>query len=162
MVIWSNHDSQVVRKCILTQLQRADAMLEDWSDDYMIGIEAIDEQHKGFFDAAHRLYDSILNCEGEKIAEESVEFLRDYANQHFQTEEAFMARYGYPRLEQHKKLHTEFNETLDLLVDDLKVFGPSQHLADRALDISQEWLIHHIADEDSQYAQYIKRKSHGD
>lgn len=131
-------------------------MLKAWSDDYSIGIEAIDEQHKGFFEAAHRLYDRILNCEGEMIAEESVAFLRDYANQHFQAEEAFMAKHGYPRLEQHKRLHTEFLEVLDMLVADLEVFGPSQHLADRALEISQEWLIHHIVDEDAQYAQYIK------
>ena len=130
-------------------------MLKAWSDDYSIGIEAIDEQHKGFFEAAHRLYDRILNCEGEMIAEESVAFLRDYANQHFQAEEAFMAKHGYPRLEQHKRLHTEFLEVLDMLVADLEVFGPSQHLADRALEISQEWLIHHIVDEDAQYAQYI-------
>jgi hemerythrin len=119
---------------------------------------AIDAQHQGFFEAAHRLYDRILNCEGEMIAEESVEFLRDYANRHFQAEEAFMAEHGYPRLEQHKRLHTEFLEVLDMLVDDLEVFGPSQHLADRALDISQEWLIHHIVDEDAQYAQYIKER----
>lgn len=131
-------------------------MIKTWSDDYLIGIEAIDEQHKGFFEATHRLYDTILNCEGETIAEESVEFLRDYAKQHFQAEEAFMAKHGYPRLEQHKRLHTEFLEVLDMLGDDLEVFGPSQHLADRALEISQEWLIHHIVDEDTPYARYVK------
>jgi hemerythrin len=131
-------------------------MLKTWSDDYSIGIALIDEQHKGFFEAAHRLYDSILNCEGENMAEESVEFLRDYAKQHFQAEEAFMAQHAYPHLEQHKRLHVEFLEVLDRLVDDLEVFGPSQHLADRALEISQEWLIQHIMDEDTQYAQFVK------
>lgn len=131
-------------------------MLKAWSDDYLIGIEAIDEQHRGFFEATHRLYDSILNCEGEKIVEESVEFLRDYAKQHFQVEEAFMAQHGYPRLEQHKRLHANFFEVLEMLLDELDVFGPSQHLADHALDISQEWLIQHITDEDVQYAHYVK------
>ena len=131
-------------------------MLKAWSDDYLIGIEAIDEQHRGFFEATHRLYDSILNCEGEKIVEESAGFLRDYAKQHFQVEEAFMAQHGYPRLEQHKRLHANFFEVLERLLDELDVFGPSQHLADHALDISQEWLIQHIIDEDVQYAQYVK------
>jgi len=131
-------------------------MLKEWSDDYLVGIEAIDKQHKDFFEAAHRLYDYILNCEGEKTVEESVAFLRDYANEHFQTEEAFMEKHGFPGLEQHKRLHAGFFEVLDMLVDDVKVFGPSQHLADRALEISQDWLIHHIADEDSQYAAYVK------
>lgn len=133
-------------------------MLKTWSDDYALGIQVIDEQHKGFFEACHRLYDAILNCEGEKMVEESVAFLRDYASRHFQTEESFMAKHAYPHLEQHKKLHTEFLEVLDGLVDELELFGPSQHLADRALEISQEWLINHIIEEDSLYAQYINDK----
>ena len=131
-------------------------MFKKWSDDLLIGIEKIDSQHKGFFEATHRLYDHILNCEGEKVVEESIEFLREYAAKHFQAEEAFMHKHEFPHLEQHKKLHIEFLEHLDTLRNDLKVFGPSQHLADHALEISQDWLIHHIADEDSQYAAYIK------
>ena len=131
-------------------------MLKTWSDDYALGIQAIDEQHKGFFEASHRLYDAILNCRGEKVVEESVAFLRSYANRHFQTEESYMAKHGYPYLEQHKNLHTEFLEVLDGLVDELALFGPSQHLADRALEVSQEWLINHIIEEDTLYAQYIR------
>lgn len=133
-------------------------MLKTWSDDYSLGIRAIDEQHKGFFEAGHRLYDAILNCEGEKMVEQSVEFLRDYADRHFQTEEGFMAEHAYPHLDQHKKRHTEFLEVLDGLMDELELYGPSQHLADRALEISQEWLINHIIEEDTLYAQYIKDK----
>ena len=133
-------------------------MLKTWSDDYALGIQAIDEQHKGFFEASHRLYDAILNCKGEKMVEESVAFLQDYARQHFQTEEGYMKKHAYPHLEQHKILHTEFLEVLDGLIDDLALFGPSQHLADRALEISQEWLINHIIEEDSLYAQYIEDK----
>lgn len=131
-------------------------MLKAWSDEYLTGIEKIDMQHKGFFEATHRLYDYILNCEGEKIVEESVEFLKEYAEMHFRAEEAFMQEHGFPRLEQHKKLHSEFFEELEALLNDLKVFGPSQHLADHALEISQDWLIHHIAEEDIQYADYVK------
>ena len=131
-------------------------MLKAWSDDCLIGIESIDTQHKGFFEATHRLYDCIRNCEGEKIVEESVAFLKRYAEVHFQAEEDYMHKHGFPRLEQHKRLHVEFLEALDVLLDDLMVFGPSQHLADQALEISQDWLIHHIAEEDSQYAAYVK------
>ena len=133
-------------------------MLKTRSDDYVLGVEAIDEQHKAFFEASHRLYDAILNCEGEKMVEESVAFLREYAKQHFQTEEGYMAKHAYPHLDQHKKLHKEFLEVLDGLIDELALFGPSQHLADRALEISQEWLINHIIEEDTLYAQYTKDK----
>ena len=136
-------------------------MLKEWSDEYSIGIGDIDEQHKGFFRATHRLYDHILNCEGEKAVEETLEFLRDYAMRHFQDEEAFMRKYGFPGLERHRQLHVEFVEALEMLLDDLKVAGPSQDLADRALEISQDWLIDHIVDEDTQYATYIQKQQHG-
>ena len=134
-------------------------MLKTWSDEYSLGIQAIDEQHKGFFEASQRLYDAILNCKGENIVEESVAFLRDYADRHFQTEEGYMAKHRYPHIEHHKKLHTEFLEVLDGLLDELALFGPSQHLADRALEISQEWLINHIIVEDTRYAHYIMNQN---
>ena len=133
-------------------------MLKDWSDDYLLGVGDIDAQHKEFFQATHRLYDSILNCEGEKAVEQALEFLRTYAQRHFQTEEAYMQKHGFPRLEYHKRLHVQFFEALDMLLDDLRVFGPSQDLADRALEIAQDWLIDHIIDEDTQYSAYVRSK----
>jgi hemerythrin len=136
-------------------------MLKTWSDEYALGIQALDEQHRGFFEAGHRLYDAILNCEGEKRVEESVAFLRDYANRHFKEEEGFMEKHAYPHLAQHKKQHTEFLETLDGLRHDLELFGPSQHLADRTWEISQEWLVNHIIEEDTRYAHYIKQHNLG-
>ncbi len=134
-------------------------MLKDWSDDYLIGIDEIDGQHKGFFDAAHRLYDYVLNCEGEKAVEEAVDFLRDYADKHFRTEEAFMQKHEFPGFERHKRLHLGFLEALEMLGDELKVFGPSQHLADRALEVAQDWLIDHITEEDMQYVRYMKERA---
>jgi len=133
-------------------------MIKNWSDEYALGIAEVDAQHKGFFEAAHGLYDSILNCEGEKSVEETLEFLRDYANRHFQAEEAFMAEHGYPGLPRHQGLHSAFFEALDALLVDLRVFGPSQDLADRALEVAEEWLIDHIIDEDSQYAAYVAKQ----
>ena len=135
-------------------------MIREWSDEYLTDIEEIDGQHQGFFEAAHRLYDQIRNCEGEHGVEDAVTFLRDYAERHFETEEAFMREHEFPLLEEHAKLHDAFLESLELLVDELQVFGPSQHLADRALDVAQDWLIDHIADEDMQYATHVRRR-HG-
>jgi hemerythrin len=134
-------------------------MLKQWSDEYRIGLSEIDQQHQGFFAAAHQLYDKILNCEGELVVEETVSFLRNYAEKHFRDEEALMSEYAYPQLAEHQRLHIQFFEQLDQLTEDLKVFGPSQHLADRALEIAQDWLIDHIADVDVQYAAHIRKTS---
>jgi hemerythrin len=130
-------------------------MLKEWSDDYRIGIPEIDLQHQAFFEAAHRLYDRILNCQGEHGVEDAIAFLRDYAERHFETEEDLMHRSGFPGLAAHRKLHAAFFEHLDQLVYDLEVCGPSQHLADRALEVVQDWLIGHIMEEDQQYAAHV-------
>ncbi len=131
-------------------------MLRDWSDVYLIGIADIDRQHQGFFTASHRLYEDILDREGKNAVTEAIAFMRDYAEQHFQTEEAFMRKHDYPALKEHLRQHAAFFRRLDELENDLMIFGPSQDLADRALDITQDWLIDHIADEDMLYSLHIK------
>ena len=74
-------------------------MPRDWSDAYCLGIAEIDHQHQGFFNAAQRLADQILNCAGEHGVEDAVAFLRDYAAGHFASEEALMRRHGFPGLD---------------------------------------------------------------
>jgi hemerythrin len=137
-------------------------MLREWSDVYLIGIEEIDRQHQGFFTASHRLYEAILDREGREGVIEAVAFMRDYAESHFDTEEAFMRRHAYPDLADHLRQHVAFMRHLDDLENDLRTFGPSQELADRALEMTQDWLIDHIADEDVLYALHVKAGELGD
>ena len=131
-------------------------MLKDWSEVYSIGIAEIDEQHQGFFAASHRLYESIMDLAGKDAVAEAIAFMHDYAEHHFATEEAFMRQHDYAGLADHLRLHRAFMETLNGLEQDLHNFGPSERLADRALDITQDWLINHIADEDVLYAMDFK------
>ena len=134
-------------------------MLKEWSSAYRIGIAEIDEQHQRFFDAAHRLYEAIFELKGKEAVAEVVAFMREYAELHFRTEEAFMRRHAYPGLSAHIKEHAAFFQRLEELEQDLVMIGPSQELADRALDITQDWLIDHIADEDVLYALHVKAGS---
>lgn len=137
-------------------------MLREWSDAYRIGIDEIDEQHQGFFAASHQLYETILNREGKGGVIEAVTFMRGYAETHFSAEEDFMRKHDYPDLAAHLRQHVAFMRHLDVLENDLRTFGPSQELADRALDMTQDWLIDHIADEDVLYALHVKAGELGD
>jgi hemerythrin len=133
------------------------AMLQEWSDDFLVEIDEIDAQHRQFFAATHRLYDEIVNCRGENAVEGALDFLRQYAVEHFRTEEAFMRLHEFPRLEDHRKLHAEFIEKLDGLTEEFDVYrAPTQWMAEQILEMTQDWLIDHIVDEDIQYAQYVK------
>ncbi|MBK1721200.1 bacteriohemerythrin [Thiocystis violacea] len=136
-------------------------MLKDWSDVYSIRIDEIDEQHQGFFGASHQLYEGILGRDGKNAVVDAIVFMREYAEKHFRTEEAFMRKHQYPGLKEHLLQHAAFFRRLDELENDLMIFGPSQDLADRALDITQDWLIDHIADEDMLYALHVKARAEG-
>jgi hemerythrin len=134
-------------------------MLIEWSDEYLIGIEKIDGQHKGFFAATHRLYEAILMSEGEQAVEEAMRFLKSYALDHFQAEEAFMQEHEFPGIEGHKKLHAEFLNNLDMFIEEYNTHKtPSQELAEEVLEIAQDWLIEHIADVDTVYATHVKSR----
>ena len=71
-----------------------------------------------------------------------------------------MRDHAYPALATHQALHAAFFKRLDALAEDLATFGPSQDLADRALDLTQDWLVDHITDEDVLYA--LHARSHPD
>ena len=131
-------------------------MLRDWSNAYSIGIPAIDEQHQGFFNASHRLYEQILDREANQGVEEAIAFMRTYADTHFRDEEDFMRTHAYPDLGAHQALHAAFFSRLDALAEDLATFGPNPDLAEQALDLTQDWLVDHIADEDVLYALHAK------
>lgn len=131
-------------------------MLKDWSDVYRIGIEEIDRQHQDFFMASHRLYQTILDGQGQQGVSESIEFLRGYAENHFSAEEGLMRAHAYPDLSDHVRQHVSFMRRLGKLEHDLRTFGPSRDLAERALELTQDWLIEHIADEDVLYALHVK------
>ena len=132
-------------------------MPQEWSDRFELGIASIDTQHREFFAATHKLYDTILDADGEKAVEASLEFLRTYAGRHFSAEEALMEKHRYPGLDGHRQLHADFMERLDRLLAEQEIYdAPTQYMADRILGLTQDWLIDHIADQDTLYKDYVR------
>ena len=134
-------------------------MLIDWSDKYSLGIPRIDEQHRFFFEAVHRLHKECLANAGEDIVLETLVYLENYVRGHFQTEEAFMQEHEYPRIEEHRKQHVEFLERYLELIEEFKESGPSQHLAERTGEVVQGWLVDHIAKADRAYAKHAMERA---
>ncbi len=134
-------------------------MLIDWSPKYCIGIPRIDEQHKFFFDAVHRLHKECVANEGEQAVLETLVFLENYVRGHFQAEEAFMLEHEYPHIEGHRKLHVEFLERYLELIGEFKQVGPSQALAERIGEMVQTWLVDHIAKADTAYAKHVAERA---
>ncbi|MBF0520960.1 MAG: hemerythrin domain-containing protein [Nitrospirae bacterium] len=84
----------------------------EWTDDLIIGVDIIDEQHKEFFRRINLLFQSIETNDLKEIARTFL-FVRQYVNIHFKTEEDFMKNninyeYGITNYIEHKNDHDAF------------------------------------------------------
>jgi len=81
-----------------------------WDDRYSIGVDVVDEQHKGLFNLTNDLHDA---CGGsnEAAKEHFKEVLQKavgYVSLHFSTEENIMQKTNDPGYGEHKKEHDLF------------------------------------------------------
>lgn len=121
-------------------------MKYEFTDDYLTGIEAIDQEHRRLFEITNGVYDLLTNEFMEDKYDRIVaimEELRDYTKTHFAHEEAYMEGIHYQRRFSQMLQHKLFIERLDGL--DLKQIDAAQQQA--LLDIVDflaKWLIGHI------------------
>ena len=130
----------------------------EWQDFFSVGYEEIDRQHKLIFEIANQLYDGLRqNAEAPReVLQRSLESLCSYTREHFEDEERLMQAAGYPDFEQHKQSH-------DLLIGKVEEFEARFHAGEEKIAtgllpfLVGQWLSHHIAFEDQQYAGYVNR-----
>jgi len=132
-----------------------------WTDDYLVNIHKMDEQHKALFDTAGNLYKLLLGHENLKEIDKIFSSLVRQTLVHFKTEEELMQTYGYPDYLHHKEQH-------DILVQQLKDIQSSQQAIKSAhylqpwierlevADYLSGWLVNHIVDEDKKYGDFLR------
>lgn len=127
-----------------------------WSEDFAIGIDIIDEQHKRLFEYFNEI-EHCIKTEDETNIAQICRGLIDYAVSHNTFEESLMQQAGYPMLEAHHKVHEAFKARaygyLDKINDGT---NPMKIARDMRTDIGL-WLINHIKREDKHYAPYVKK-----
>ncbi len=130
--------------------------LMDWSDDFSVGIESIDNQHKKLVNMLNALYDSMQSGEGNEMLGKVLGGLAAYTVNHFKYEEDLFAQHGYPGTAEHKKQHD------DLLaqVTDLKnkFDAGSATLSMEVMKFLKDWLITHIQGSDKAYSAFLIEK----
>ncbi len=124
----------------------------------MIGIDAIDDQHKELFERIGQFYDSIDKGLTAPQVNEIMDYLADYANTHFATEEGYMSQYDYPEYRQHKELHQVFISDLYTIQKRLSQDGFSSLLGAELEGSLYHWLVEHVSQVDKKLADYLKDK----
>ena len=92
-----------------------------WREDWLLGLQNLDEQHLELADAFNDLHQSIIHdiegneCSNIGQVSRQLSDLADQARRHFQSEEALMQAHDYPGLAEHNREHV-------LLMAELKAY----------------------------------------
>lgn len=121
-----------------------------WKDDYAIGVEIIDEQHKHLFEIGNKIYDLLenylLDDKYDKVVT-IIQELGNYTKYHFKTEEDYMLQIRYPKYFSQKVEHDDFIKKIEEI--DLKDLDQNQdkHIRD-ILTFVFKWVLEHILKKD--------------
>ena len=118
----------------------------EMKEEYKIGVDLIDEQHKKLFELANKAYillkDDFSLDKYDKIVH-ILEELKDYTIFHFKSEEEYMESIEYKRLFTQKIEHEKFIKTLeDTNYRDIDE-NQDESLV-KILNFLNDWLIEHI------------------
>ncbi len=125
----------------------------EMKDEYYLGIEMIDAQHKRLFEIAEEAY-QLLN---DEFVVDKFDYiakilgdLKDYTIFHFADEEKYMESLQYKKLFSHKIEHQEFIEKLSNLDWNEIEANPDQAIM-KILNYLNDWLVNHILYTDKLY-----------
>ena len=129
--------------------------LIQWDDSFSVGFEEIDAQHRRWVQLINDLDDALEDGDPDELAlarHESLKAMVEYACFHFNSEEGFMAKMGYPELKTHRQLHDQMaRKLLQIQRDNENGYHP---LNTQLMSLMVNWLKDHILTQDKQYAAY--------
>jgi len=133
----------------------------EWTKDLSVGVELIDEQHRELFKRINDLVNSIKKSECKLTIGGTLQFLDEYAREHFGAEEKLMQEYGYAAFEYHKAQHSLFLQSLqDLkrMSEGPEVKGSNYELSVTTNQVVVDWIIDHIMKIDRKLGDFLREK----
>ncbi|TAK03854.1 hypothetical protein EPO34_01690 [Patescibacteria group bacterium] len=135
-----------------------------WKDEYALGNDLIDGQHRRFFDLANRLIDTAgLDDATPEILEEHVMALANYAYFHLATEERHLLLPECGNGAKHVAVHNSFREEVMRRIAQIRgTVHDRRRFAREIAEYAGSWLSTHILVMDKGYAACLSLMIPGD
>ena len=130
----------------------------EWDESLSICVELVDEQHKMLIEKLNDIKEAIEQTLGAEKILRTFDFMVDYADFHFSTEEKHMIANEYPGYQEHKKAHEEFRGMIDSMIEDFKEEGATEGLARSINTFLMNWLVKHIKGVDQEFGKWLDKK----
>ena len=132
-----------------------------WKDEYAIGIDVIDEQHKKLFAIAQEAEDLLyMPSKYDKYDEiiKIIDELKDYVNFHFSEEEKIIQAIEYKKYFTHCIHHHDFVIKIREASNVKNIDEHQEEKIRSLLNLVNQWLVAHVTHEDRLWAEVYKQK----
>jgi hemerythrin len=126
-----------------------------WEESMRLNVPEMDNEHMKLIEQANKLFDSLMAHNGSDAAIETLNFLANYAIDHFDSEEKLQKTYNYPHYEEHHQIHEDFKETVGNIISEVETKGISARKKLEINKLTVKWITGHIGREDRKLAQFI-------
>lgn len=122
-----------------------------FTDDCLIGVELIDNEHRELFRIINETQDlldnQIISDKYDRIVE-MVERLEQYAEEHFSHEEDYMENIHHPELNLQRRQHLFFRDKINGITNSFSSDHQQQEVLEDLLRYLVTWLYRHIISSD--------------
>ena len=122
-----------------------------WRDEYVLGIQEMDNQHKTLIQGFTAIEEAIRLEKNWSTIHFNITDLKDFARFHFSCEEALMRMFGYPEIKLHTAEHTHFLKVLS----DIETNSIRKSVEKDLVKFLRLWLTKHIVGSDREVARHI-------
>ncbi len=132
----------------------------EMKDEFLTGIQFIDEEHTKLFEITNRLYeisrDEFIPDKYDYIVD-IIKELTEYTKYHFNHEEEFMKSINYRRILSQMVYHKEFVDRLEAIDLDSVDIAQEKTMTE-LLNFLYDWLVNHICNTDKLIAKDLKER----
>ncbi|MCR6632227.1 MAG: bacteriohemerythrin [Magnetospirillum sp.] len=130
----------------------------EWSDEFKLGLPAIDAEHKDLLEACNQFIEAARANAPIGTLAGILENMILRTRAHFVAEERMLDRHDYPGLLAHKAEHDRLlaqAETLKARYQDVSQEDELRNLTGETATFLQTWLLDHIRTNDRPYRPYL-------
>ena len=131
----------------------ASTQFVEWKDEYSVGIDSIDQQHKKLLNLINQLQTAVDYSTGDEFERDALDELVDYTKTHFSYEEGLMRDNEYPDFEPHKAQHEKMLKKVEEVLAEYE--QDHDTAMSNAAEYLKDWLINHINGTDKEYSSYL-------
>ena len=126
----------------------------NWTEEYSVGIESIDNQHKELFNLLNNLLSALKQGKAIHVSNKIAEDLEKYTRMHFHKEEFFFQKFNFSGSKEHILEHRSFIGKINEIKPELAAGNISRML--ELLGFLKSWIEHHILVVDKGYIECFK------